>query len=481
MIGCLCSAAWAARPLIAVRPATNPSASVTPEWECVPTTVGAAMTYGGSGAAPSCSGKAVLAPTYESSGVGGKPTVEFSGVNVQIVDGSGFTSTVNGTGNLILGYDETPGAQTGSHDLISGEDQTSTGYGNLVGGYGNNVTGDYATAAGYFNTASGSFSVAGGDQNTVSGSASTVLGGYHNTVSSNYSSLTGGCSNLVGTGTVTVPSYCSNTTSFNHDFSSIGGGSGNQATGISSAVIGGQFNQATDPFAVVAGGCGSLAGTGTPPNPNCDSTGVEAILGGDDNQASAQFAVAAGGCDNLAGAGNPPSSLACTETADAQAVLGGYQNQAEGTQASVTGGGDNHASDTYASVTGGEVNTASGLGASVTGGELNTASGDGAAVSGGENNTASGGQASVSGGNYNTAFNGWGSILGGCSNYAGTTTPDTENSICTDSTDDPGDFDSVAGGVGNQAQAIGSSILGGYSETLNAPDYSQAGATAFNP
>jgi hypothetical protein len=39
MIGCLCSAAWAARPLIAVRPATNPSASVTPEWECVPTTV----------------------------------------------------------------------------------------------------------------------------------------------------------------------------------------------------------------------------------------------------------------------------------------------------------------------------------------------------------------------------------------------------------------------------------------------------------
>src|SRR4051794_41315966 len=56
-----------------------------------------------------------------SSGVGGKPTIRSTGVNVQIVSGSGTTNgTVNGEGNLVLGYDESPGSQTGSHNLILG-------------------------------------------------------------------------------------------------------------------------------------------------------------------------------------------------------------------------------------------------------------------------------------------------------------------------------------------------------------------------
>lgn len=92
-------------------------AATTPGWECVPTTAGQAVVSGGTGAAPSCSGgtTAVLAPTYVASGVGGKPTVEFSSVNVQVVSGSGATNgAVNGEGNLIVGYNEKPGTQTGS-------------------------------------------------------------------------------------------------------------------------------------------------------------------------------------------------------------------------------------------------------------------------------------------------------------------------------------------------------------------------------
>ena len=52
-------------------------ATVTPGWECVPVTAGQPVVSGGTGAAPSCAGgsTAVLAPTYVSSGVGGKPTV----------------------------------------------------------------------------------------------------------------------------------------------------------------------------------------------------------------------------------------------------------------------------------------------------------------------------------------------------------------------------------------------------------------------
>src|SRR5689334_1087682 len=68
--------------------------AVTPGWECVPTTAGQAVVSGGTGASPSCGAgtTAVLAPTYVSTGVGGKPTVVFSAVNVQIVSGSGSTS-----------------------------------------------------------------------------------------------------------------------------------------------------------------------------------------------------------------------------------------------------------------------------------------------------------------------------------------------------------------------------------------------------
>jgi hypothetical protein len=43
-------------------------------------------------------------------GVGKKPTIQLSGVNLQVVNGSGsesnITGTGSGTGNLIIGYDE---------------------------------------------------------------------------------------------------------------------------------------------------------------------------------------------------------------------------------------------------------------------------------------------------------------------------------------------------------------------------------------
>src|SRR5438270_9235514 len=94
-------------------------ATVTPGWECVPTTAGQAVVSGGTAAAPSCGAgtTAVLAPTYVPTGAGGKPTVQFAAVNVQIVNGAGATASLTGTGNLVLGYDENPSsrAQTGSH------------------------------------------------------------------------------------------------------------------------------------------------------------------------------------------------------------------------------------------------------------------------------------------------------------------------------------------------------------------------------
>ena len=282
---------------------------------CVPATAGQSLVSG----ACSGAGTTVALPasstdqqtllsilphlSFSASGVGGQPTIRFSGVNVQIVDGnsSNSTSIVNGTGNLVLGYDEAPGSQTGSHDLILGEKQTHTSYGDIVGGYDNQATSPYAIALGEGTTAASDYSLVAGDGNSVTGTASSLLGGYKNTVSSSYSTLSGGCSNLVGTGSVSVNVDCTNTTRFPHDFASITGGSGNQASSTSSSVTGGQSNLASDPFASIAGGCDNLAGTGPLPSGTC-ATGTEAILGGEDNTASGTEAAVSGGSGNAADA-----------------------------------------------------------------------------------------------------------------------------------------------------------------------------------
>ena len=146
-------------------------ASASSVFLCVPSTAGKPVVSGGASPGTCSAATKVALPasstdqqtllsilphlSFSASGVGGQPTIRFSGVNVQIVDGnsSNSTSIVNGTGNLVLGYDEAPGSQTGSHDLILGEKQTHTSYGDIVGGYDNQATSPYAIALGEGTTA----------------------------------------------------------------------------------------------------------------------------------------------------------------------------------------------------------------------------------------------------------------------------------------------------------------------------------------
>src|SRR5207244_9575129 len=74
-------------------------------------------------------------------------TLQFSGINVQIVSGSGTTdAAVNGKGNLIVGYNANTGAhaRTGSHNLVVGDEHTYISYGGLVAGFHNTVTAPFA-------------------------------------------------------------------------------------------------------------------------------------------------------------------------------------------------------------------------------------------------------------------------------------------------------------------------------------------------
>ena len=176
------------------------------------------------------------------------PIATLSGINLQLNNGAGTTNTINGLGNLIIGYDEqgttsinrcsigmngttqvnaanclanggtlsTTGFKTGSHYLVLGSENNYSSYGGLLaglrnfsnsryasvsGGAGNTASGYYSSVSGgYGNTASGvTASVSGGHSNTASERSASVSGGRSNTASSYYSSVSGGIGCTVGT------------------------------------------------------------------------------------------------------------------------------------------------------------------------------------------------------------------------------------------------------------------------------------------
>ena len=194
-----------------------------------------------------------------SEGIDKKPTVQFSGCNVQIVNGEGKTESTNGAGNLVIGYDEGPGAQTGSHNLVLGVFQTFTSNGGILAGRENSITdGGASVLGGRLNTASGELaSVSGGSQNTASADRASVSGGEGNTASGSLATVTGGVVNTASGQNSSVSGGNSNTAK--GSFSSVSGGVGNTASGQDSSVSGGASNIASGVLAAVGGGVQNVA------------------------------------------------------------------------------------------------------------------------------------------------------------------------------------------------------------------------------
>jgi hypothetical protein len=195
--------------------------------------------------------------------VNGQPTVRFTGVNVQVVNGLGSTDTANGTGNLVVGYDEpdstnrpnctigtylgqpvsdstacgtaggtwtTAGFKTGSHYLVAGSQNNYSRWGGVVFGQANTANYDWASVTGgSSNLASGqSSSVSGGEGNRAFGVMSSVIGGFNNAAWGEKSSVSGGGANDARGGR-----------------SSVCGGDLNTASGIASSILGGTNQTAT--------------------------------------------------------------------------------------------------------------------------------------------------------------------------------------------------------------------------------------------
>jgi len=144
-------------------------------------------------------------------------TLTFTNMNVQLVSGSGETfGAITGTGNLIIGYNETRNEtfasvpcpsdvetefacnrRTGSHMLIIGEENNYTSFGGMVVGANNETSARSASVSGGSGNIATSWysSVSGGRGNTASSDYASVSGGNSNTASANYASVSGGSSN----------------------------------------------------------------------------------------------------------------------------------------------------------------------------------------------------------------------------------------------------------------------------------------------
>ena len=255
----------------------------------------------------------------------GNPAVVFSGVNVQINNGQGATDSINGLGNLVIGYDEPTQNldrvcsnglfqseadclannevfsnihKSGSHNLVIGERHNYSRVGGLIAGLQNMVIADNSSVpGGEFNVASGPRStVSGGGGNQATGRATSVSGGGLNVASALRSSVSGGQFNRADGQFSSVSGGRLNTAS--GDESSISGGGTNVASGAESSVSGGNENVASEFSSSVSGGrfnaATGVASSVTGGQGNTASGGGSSVSGGRSREASDNFDWVAG-------------------------------------------------------------------------------------------------------------------------------------------------------------------------------------------
>jgi hypothetical protein len=199
------------------------------------------------------------------------PELVITGANLRIVNGLGFTESTNGTGNLIVGYNEPrpPGFiaievplgddrsgshnipievpldddRSGSHNIVVGQWHNFSSFGGLVVGVASEISGQWASVSGgVVNIASGfGASVSGGARNVARGGGGTpsISGGLFNTAIGGFSSISGGTENTTTNGAVGAW---------------VTGGFQNTASNVAASVSGGLFNTASGVFASVSGG-----------------------------------------------------------------------------------------------------------------------------------------------------------------------------------------------------------------------------------
>lgn len=245
--------------------------------------------------------------------IDGHPTVRLTGVNLQVVSGGGTTSAINGTGNVIIGYNERSERPEDSVCSIGVMDQfTPEGVRRFERALISNEA-DCLGAGGAWSSShtSGSHYLIVGSQNNYS-SFGGIVAGQHNTSNARMASVLGGELNRSS-----------------EEHSVVLGGTSNATSGRKSSVVGGRLNEASGTQASVSGGIGNRA-----------EGSVSSISGGRDNLARGFSSSVSGGLLNEA-------------LEQGTSILGGQENVAQGQNSSIVGGRDNETTTITSSILGG--------------------------------------------------------------------------------------------------------------------------------
>jgi len=399
--------------------------------------------------------------------------VIFTGANVYIQSGSGATDgSVNGLGNLIVGYDEDDGSddKTGSHNLVVGIEHSYTSYGGLITGENSATTAKHAAVLGGLrNLASGTYAVSlGGYSNQAESDTSVITGGLYNETGASYTLVAGGYNNLAASGGAATFGGADNTVS--GTYASIHGGNGITESDASDTSLGDYMTVDTASDSVIISGANVYVQSGAGATYDSVNGLGNLIVGYDEDDGSDDKS----GSHNLVlGEDHTYTSYGAIITGKDHYVsgitsvaLGGSENIVSGRRAAVIAGQDHDVSGNKAFIGGGTVNLASGLFSSVTGGFNNTASGENSSVAGGINNVASGDNTSVLGGSTNDAGGISSTISGGYGNGAlgdNTAIAGGEANHITAA----GDGGSIAGGLRNTVDDYYGTILGGQDNTVS--------------
>lgn len=237
--------------------------------------------------------------------VNGQPTVRFSGVNVQIVNGVGATASKNARGNLLLGYDlarndDTYFCSEGDHLDDQYNDANLANDCSRAGGIWavSHKTGSHYLVVGDYNNYSQIGGVVVGAHNTSNGGFASVLGGWFNTASGAYSIVTGGSNNTARGFTSSVSGGYENTAW--GQTSSVGGGLRNTARGYASSVSGGRENTASGGGSTVSGGYRNTTSNSNSSCANNAGVSYSTVSGGSRNTASGCFSTVSGGSNRSA-------------------------------------------------------------------------------------------------------------------------------------------------------------------------------------
>lgn len=196
-------------------------------------------------------------------------TLVLDGVNLQIVNGEGRTTSINGVGNLIVGYNEPPDSEDGrgrlgSHGVVIGGEHEWHGWSFLAQGTGHTV-GPGACAI-------------GGEDNRASARSSCAVGGEHNQARAHYATAVGGQRNFNGGPWSVVIAGRDNMIGIESDtfccagyYAYLAGGFHNEVTGYIASTVGGYDNETSG---VLATNVGNIKTTLTDQH-DCQACGSE--------------------------------------------------------------------------------------------------------------------------------------------------------------------------------------------------------------